>query len=70
MPKQSKHPKEAVELAKFLTTAEGQVGAFKAAGNLPSSPQALQDPAVADATNEYFNNAPVGKIFGEPVASS
>ncbi|MEU2614580.1 extracellular solute-binding protein [Micromonospora sp. NPDC007271] len=63
VPKSSKHPKEAAELAKFLTSAKGQVEAFKAVGNLPSSPQALADPAVGAATNEYFSNAPTGKIF-------
>ncbi|MEU3457911.1 extracellular solute-binding protein [Micromonospora sp. NPDC006766] len=63
VPKSSKHPKEAAELAKFLTSAKGQVEAFKAVGNLPSSPQALADAAVAAATNDYFSNAPTGKIF-------
>jgi len=69
VPKQTKHEKEAVELAKFLTSPEGQVGAYKAANVFPSSPQAAQDPAVADAKSEYFNDAPVGKIFGGLVAS-
>ena len=41
VPAQSKHPKEAADLVKFLTSPEGQIGAFKAANNLPSSPQAL-----------------------------
>ncbi|MEV0426222.1 extracellular solute-binding protein [Micromonospora sp. NPDC050495] len=63
VPKSSKHQKEAVELAKFLTSAKGQIEAFKKVGNLPSSPQALADPAVADSTNDYFSKAPVGKIF-------
>ncbi|MFC8850798.1 MULTISPECIES: ABC transporter substrate-binding protein [unclassified Micromonospora] len=63
VPKSSKHAKEAAELVKFLTSAKGQTEAFKKVGNLPSSPQALADPAVADSTNEYFTNAPVGKIF-------
>ncbi|MFB6724635.1 extracellular solute-binding protein [Kribbella sp. NPDC056345] len=65
VPSQSKHPKEAAELAKFLTSPEGQTAAFKAKNNFPSAPQALDDPAVAGAKNEYFNNAPVGKIFGK-----
>ncbi|MDG4833627.1 ABC transporter substrate-binding protein [Solwaraspora sp. WMMD1047] len=64
VPKQSEHQAEAAALAKFLTSTEGQIGAFKAKGPLPSSPQALDDPAVADSTNAYFNNAPVGQIFG------
>ncbi|GAB3928407.1 ABC transporter substrate-binding protein [Kribbella albertanoniae] len=65
VPSQSKHPKEAAELAKFLTSPEGQTAAFKAKNNFPSAPQALDDPAVAGAKDEYFNNAPVGKIFGK-----
>ena len=39
VPTQSKHQKEAVELAKFLTSQASQLAAFKAAGNLPSSPK-------------------------------
>ncbi|WBB74263.1 extracellular solute-binding protein [Micromonospora sp. WMMD1128] len=65
VPKQSKHQAEAIELAKFLTSAKGQIGAFKAKGPLPSSPQALADPAIVDSTNAYFSEAPVGKIFAE-----
>ncbi|SCF36562.1 extracellular solute-binding protein [Micromonospora mirobrigensis] len=63
VPKQSKHQAEAIELVKFLTSAKGQIGAFKAKGALPSSPQALQDPAIVDSQNAYFSGAPVGKIF-------
>ncbi|MET8833425.1 extracellular solute-binding protein [Micromonospora sp. NPDC004540] len=63
VPKQGKHQAEAIELAKFLTSAKGQIGAFKAKGPLPSSPQALADPAIVDSTNAYFSAAPVGKIF-------
>ena len=64
VPTQSKHPREAYELAKFLTSPQGQIGAFKDKGPLPSSPQALDDTAIKDATNAYFNNAPVGQIVG------
>ncbi|KAB1902852.1 extracellular solute-binding protein [Micromonospora sp. AMSO1212t] len=63
VPKQSKHQAEAIELAKFLTSAKGQIGAFKAKGPLPSSPQALDDPAILDSKSAYFSEAPVGKIF-------
>lgn len=69
VPKQSDHPKEAAELAKFLTSPEGQVGAFKEDKAFPSSPQAAQDPQVAGAKSEYFNDAPIGKIFGDLVSS-
>ncbi len=64
VPTQSKHPKEAADLVKFLAGPQGQIAAFKAANNLPSSPQALNDPAVKAFANPYFNNAPVGEIYG------
>jgi cellobiose transport system substrate-binding protein len=69
VPNQSKHPKEAADLVKFLTSPQGQVGAFKVANNLPSSPQALNDAAVKAFANPYFNDAPVGQIYG-PAATS
>jgi cellobiose transport system substrate-binding protein len=69
VPAQSKHPKEAYELAKFLTSKEGLIGAFKEKGPLPASAQALDDPAVKDAKKAYFNDAPIGVIFGEGAKS-
>jgi cellobiose transport system substrate-binding protein len=63
VPKQSKHPKEAAELAKFLTGPQGQLAAYKSKNTFPSSPQAQQDPAVAQSKSEYFSNAPIGQIF-------
>jgi cellobiose transport system substrate-binding protein len=67
VPTQSTHQKEAAELVKFLTSAKGQTAAFKSKNNFPSSPQAIDDPAVQGFTNAYFNNAPVGRIFGASV---
>jgi cellobiose transport system substrate-binding protein len=63
VPTQSKHQAEAIELAKFLSNPAGQLAAFKAQGNLPSSPQDHQDPALLDFKNPYFSDAPVAKIF-------
>lgn len=65
IPAQSKHPKEAYELAAFLTAPAQQVRVFKAVGNFPSAIPAMQDPSVADFKDPFFNNAPTGKIFGE-----
>ncbi|WP_434443935.1 ABC transporter substrate-binding protein [Lentzea sp. E54] len=67
VPTQSKHQQQAAELVKFLTSAKGQTAAFKSKNNFPSSPQAIDDPAVQGFTNPFFNDAPVGKIFGESV---
>lgn len=64
VPAESEHPEEAAKLAMFLTSPDAHVAAFEALGNLPSSPEALESPAVLDAENEYFNGAPTGQIFG------
>jgi len=39
VPKQTKHPKEAAALAEFLTNPEGQLAAYEAVNNFPSSPK-------------------------------
>jgi cellobiose transport system substrate-binding protein len=64
VPTQSKHPKEAAELAAFLTNADSQVAAFKAKGPLPSNLKALDNPDFKAYKNPYFSDAPVGAIFG------
>lgn len=69
IPKQSKHPKEAAELLKFLTSKEGQIEQFNKLGDLPSNPEAIRDPRILAARNEYFNNAPTGQIFGASAAA-
>lgn len=63
VPLTSDHQDLAIELAFFLTSADGQLSAFQAVGNLPSNPTLYTDPALKDAVNEYFSNAPVGQIF-------
>ncbi len=65
IPAQSKHRKEAYELAVFLTAPAQQVKVFKAVGNFPSAIPAMHDPSVEGFQNPFFNNAPTGKIFGE-----
>lgn len=63
VPKNSKHTKEAVELVKFLSGDDGQLGAFKAEGRLPSLPGLYDSAELKDATNPYFNDAPIGQLF-------
>jgi cellobiose transport system substrate-binding protein len=69
VPTQSQHPKEAAALAEFLSNPQGQIAAFKAKNNLPSSPEALSDPAVTGFQNTYFSNAPVGQIYATGATS-
>ena len=63
VPADSQHKEIAAELVEFLTTGESQLAVFEAVGNLPSNPTLYDDPALAKATNEYFNDAPVGELF-------
>jgi cellobiose transport system substrate-binding protein len=65
VPKQSKHPKEAAELAAWLTAPEQQIKAFKAAGTFPSQVEALTAPDLLNFKDAYFGGADVGKIFSE-----
>lgn len=63
VPTASEHQELAIELVDFLTSADGQLGAFEAVGNLPSNPTLYDTPELEDATNEYFSDAPVGQLF-------
>ncbi|MFI6598278.1 ABC transporter substrate-binding protein [Nonomuraea sp. NPDC050536] len=69
VPKQSKHPKEAAQVADYLTSAQTEASIFSDFGNMPSNVKAQQDPAVQSAKNEFFNSAPMGDIFAKSAAS-
>ena len=63
VPKASKHPKEAFQLLEFLTSAASQAKVFQTVGNYPSNLAAQQQ--IANTTDTYFNNAPIGQLFGK-----
>ena len=65
VPKASKHQKEAEDLVTWLTAPAQQVTMWTSQQHFPSSSTAAADPKVANATSEYFNNAPIGQIFGD-----
>lgn len=62
--KQSKHPAEAAELVKYLTSPDSQLAVFQKVHNLPSSPKVYDNADFKALTDPYFNNAPIGQIFG------
>ena len=66
VPTTSKHPKEAAELAAWLTDAKQEVASFQAAGTFPSVLEAQTDPGVTgpNELSTFFNDAPVGEILG------
>jgi cellobiose transport system substrate-binding protein len=69
VPEQSEHPDEAKEFAAWITAPEQQVKAFLAIGAFPSQVEALDSPEILEATNEFFNNAPVGQILSDRAAA-
>ncbi len=64
VPKASKHQADAEALAEWLTAPAQQITMWTSQQHFPSSSTAAKDPAVAAATSDYFNKAPVGQIFG------
>jgi cellobiose transport system substrate-binding protein len=65
IPKASKHQQAAYDLIKWLTAPEQQIAMWKAQQHFPSSSTAASDPSVAQATDTYFGDAPIGTIFNE-----
>jgi cellobiose transport system substrate-binding protein len=63
VPKQSKHPKEAKQVANWLTDKEQEVGAFKKAGAYPANLAAQQELTSTGKGDPYFNGAPTAQIL-------
>jgi len=62
IPTASEHQEEAAELLAWLTAGEQQAKVFANVGNFPSNTDGIA--AVGDVTDDYFNGAPIGEIFG------
>ena len=69
VPKQSAHPKEAYDLAAWLTGPAQEKTLFLSAGILPSEPSAYHDPEVLNKADDYFSHAPTGQIFASSADS-
>lgn len=64
------NPEKAYELIKNTVGEEGQIGQFRDQGQYPSNELALESSEVQNATNKFFNDAPIGKIYGEIAVNS
>ncbi len=69
VPSTGKNVDEAKKLADWLTAPEQQTKAFMNAGTFPSQVQAIASSEVKAATNPFFNDAPIGEIFGSRAAA-
>jgi len=56
-------PAEAWDLVQFLLSPSSQQRLFVEHGNFPSTPKLYGQSAIADVTDPFFNDAPVGQIF-------
>ena len=65
VPKQGKHIKAAVDLAKWLTAPAQEAWLFKNKGFFPSDQALWTQPDIANLTDPMFNGAPTGKIFSD-----
>ena len=63
VPTQGENVEAAQELAAWLTAPEQQIKAFGAIGVFPSTVEALESEEIQSATDEFFNDAPVGEIL-------
>ncbi|MBC9224773.1 extracellular solute-binding protein [Aeromicrobium sp. 636] len=69
VPQTSKHQEMALELIDYLSDEEGQMLAFEAEGRLPSLPALYEKTELKEATNPYFNEAPIGQLFAAGAAA-
>ena len=68
VPTAAKNKAAAVALVKWLSAKDRQVEMWTSkaqGGHFPSNKLAAEAPAVANAQSAYFDNAPVGAIFGD-----
>ncbi|MFE7761972.1 ABC transporter substrate-binding protein [Streptomyces sp. NPDC057438] len=65
VPTASKHQKEAIELAKWLTAPEQQAKVFAKQASFPSAPAAYATLEASPETTAYFSDAPLTQIFSD-----
>ncbi len=65
VPTASKHQKEAIALAKWLTAPEQQAKVFAKQASFPSTPSVYSTLKPAADTTAYFSNAPITQIFAD-----
>jgi cellobiose transport system substrate-binding protein len=68
IPARSDHPELTYDLISYVLAPEQQLKVFNECGNFPSTPEVYETEAIQGFTNEFFSNAPVGKIYAAGVA--
>lgn len=70
VPATGDHVEQAIQLAAHLTSAEAAVAMFHENGQFPSQLEAMDDPAVSETANPFFNDQEVGGIYGQLAAEA
>ena len=63
IPRSGKHVQQAIELAKWLAAPEQQTLLFKTKGHFPAAQALWKTDDIINFKDDFFDNAPVGKIF-------
>ncbi|GGI46555.1 sugar ABC transporter substrate-binding protein [Paenibacillus marchantiophytorum] len=64
IPKQSKHPKEAFEVIKWLENAQNQANSYASKGLFPSTLASYPDPKM-NLAEDFFGGQKTGEIFSD-----
>ncbi|QGQ96033.1 extracellular solute-binding protein [Paenibacillus psychroresistens] len=64
IPKQSKHPKEAFEVMKWLENAQNQANSYASKGLFPSTLASYEDPQMTQA-DEFYGGQKIGEVFAD-----
>jgi len=67
IPKAAAHKKEAWDFINWYLSPTEQLAIFKQYGLFPSASVLYSNPALKNYKDPFFNNAPVGQIFGTSV---
>lgn len=67
IPARAQYPDEAAAFITWVLSAENQLALFEKSGQFPSTVAAYESDALLNFESEYFNNAPVGRIYAEGV---
>lgn len=65
VPANGANVEQAQKLADWLSAPEQQLRYFEAVGTFPSQVEIMDAPELLEATNPFFNDAPIGAIFSD-----
>ncbi|WP_066192163.1 MULTISPECIES: extracellular solute-binding protein [Gracilibacillus] len=65
VPKQSEHPQDAYDFAKWIMAPEQQLRIFENGGPFPSTPGVYDEPAIQNLEDDFVNSDQLGVLYAE-----